>query len=115
MSYLTRLYYTIFRREDKTFGSVRSPKWRSVRKKYLKGHPECAVCGGTKKNEIHHIQPFYKRPDLELNLFNLINLCETKKDGVRCHQFFGHLGNYRSANPNVVEDAKIWAIKLKTR
>ena len=122
MTLISAFYYTIvkifnfiFRQEDRNFGAKRSPKWREVRKQFLEDNPYCAVCGGKKKNEIHHKELFNLRPDLELELTNLINLCERKKYGVNCHLFVGHLGNYRSANPNVVEDAEIWREKLQNK
>ena len=93
----------------------RSSKWPSVRKQHLEKFPTCAVCGGTKKIEVHHIQPFHKKPEFELDSNNLITLCESKsKGGLNCHLIFGHFSDYKNINPSVVEDAKIWNDKLKT-
>ena len=102
-------------RPDTSFGARRSKDWKRVRKEHLKLHPYCAVTGTKKKRQVHHIEPFHERPDLELDPTNLITLSGKKILGVKPHQFFGHLGNFRSANPNVVEDARIWNYKLKTR
>ena len=102
-------------RQDTSFGARRSKDWKRVRKEHLKLHPYCAVTGSKKKCIPHHIQPFHERPDLELDPTNLITLSGKKILGVKPHQFFGHLGNFRSANPNVVEDCKEWYNKLKTR
>jgi len=96
-------------------GERRSPKWKSIRKKHLINQPKCAACGGNKILEVHHIQPFNKNPELELDLNNLITLCESKKNGVCCHLLFGHLGNYRSININVVQDVKNWYNKITER
>jgi hypothetical protein len=93
----------------------RSSKWPNVRKKHLEKFPTCAVCSGTKKIEVHHIQPFNQKPELELNFNNLISLCEDKSYGVCCHLFVGHLGNYKNINPNVVNDSKVWNDKLKIK
>ena len=90
----------------------RSSKWGEVRGRYLKEHPSCAVCGHTKKLEVHHKLPFHLNPELELDVNNLITLCETKKHGIVCHLLIGHLGNYKTYNPEVETDAKIWNIKL---
>jgi len=93
---------------------ARSPQWAGVRKAWLKIHPACAACGTTSSLEVHHIQPFNVRPDLELNPHgdNLITLCET---GGNCHLFVGHLKNFKSFNSTVREDAKIVLKKIKSR
>ena len=93
----------------------RSPHWQTTRKKHLAENAVCSVCGGTSMLEVHHIEPFHLNPKLELDPSNFITLCEAKKDGVTCHLFFGHLGNYKSFNKNVTEDAKLWKEKLKER
>jgi len=70
------------------------------------------VCGGVKKIEVHHIIPFSQNPELELDPNNLITLCETKKYGINCHLLIGHCGNYRWSNPDVVQDANYWRLKI---
>lgn len=95
--------------------ATRSTKWRGVRAEYLKKHPKCFVCLGTKKVEVHHRRPFHVHPELELDLNNFITLCENKKDGINCHLAFGHLGNFKSVNVNVGDDSKIWRSKLLSR
>ena|SRR3990167_10635221 len=97
----------------KTFGAVRSPRWRAVRAKHLNMFPTCALCGGDKTIEVHHIKPFSSNPELELSLDNLITLCESGANGIVCHRAFGHLGNYKKNNPLVVADARLWNQKLK--
>lgn len=96
-------------------GMARSPHWPAVRQAHLLQQPVCAVCGGTLKLQVHHIRPFHLHPDLELEPSNLVTLCEANKGGLNCHLAFGHLSNFRSFNPDVIEDAKKWAIKLTTR
>jgi len=90
----------------------RSSKWPTVRKHHLKNNPNCALCEGTDKLEVHHIKPFYEHPELELEPSNLLTLCESYSYGICCHRTVGHLGNYKKINPNVVEDSKIWNNKL---
>lgn len=81
------------------WGSARrSPQWGKVRAMVLDG-AACAACGTAKGLEVHHIEPFHIRPDLELEPSNLIPLCE------RCHLVFGHLGCWRCHNPLVAMDA----------
>lgn len=100
-----------FYSEEKTLGGVRSSRWPTVRKNFL-GNKPCALCGGMDKREVHHKQSFKEHPELELLESNLIVLCESKKWGVTCHQFFGHLGDYKRINDNVEADVIIWHDKL---
>jgi hypothetical protein len=95
--------------------AARSGHWPTVRKQHLALHPVCEVCGGSEKLEVHHRRPFHLHPDLELDPANLVTLCESKKSGVNCHLWFGHLGNFRSFNVDVLLDAAIWLGKLKHR
>lgn len=97
--------------KQKLCGSARSPKWPEFRKNFLKGK-SCAVCGGVDMLELHHIKPFHLHPELELDPNNVLPLCESQKNGVTCHLFIGHLGNYKSINPDVIEDARLWSHKM---
>jgi 5-methylcytosine-specific restriction endonuclease McrA len=94
-------------------GSRRSSRWNELRAEFLKEHPTCAVCNGKTYLEVHHIIPFFKAPELELDPANLIVLCESKKKGINCHLFFGHHGNYKYANEDVRTDAAHWNTKLR--
>lgn len=104
--------------QDKIKGKVpsgvkRSDRWPEVRSEHLKMEPICQCCGGKNKLQVHHKKPFHLNPELELNPNNLITLCE---DGSHnCHILFGHLRNFKSYNPNVVEDVKTWVDKVKNR
>ena len=93
-------------------GHKRSSKWGKVRLEHLTKQPNCAVCGSLKKTEVHHIQPFHLKPELELDPGNLITLCESWNNGICCHLLVGHLGNYKKENPDVKKDAKQWSKKL---
>ncbi len=103
------------RLQGKLNGAKRSSKWPAVRKQHLGLNPACAVCGGTKKVEVHHKKPFHLHPELELEPTNLISLCEAKKNGINCHLFFGHLGNFKGVNPEVEGDAQLWAARLSSK
>ncbi len=92
-------------------GSKRSDHWPATRSIHLRKNPNCALCGGTKKIEVHHIRPFHLDPSLELDPNNLITLCEAGDGGINCHLAFGHLGNFKQENPNVVVDAANYAAK----
>lgn len=96
-------------------GLCRSGRWPTVRSWHLQEKPTCAVCGGLKKVEVHHIHPFHLHPELELEPDNLITLCEHDDDGVNCHLFFGHLGNFKSFNTDVEQDAAAWRQKIAAR
>lgn len=94
---------------------ARSSKWPGVRINFLKLNPTCAVCGGTKTLEVHHIRPFHIHPELELVPTNLIALCESGKYGINCHLLVGHLGNYKSINTDMLSDTLVWRAKLLNR
>ena len=89
---------------------TRSKHWYRTRKNYLKLFPTCAVCGRKKFLSVHHIKDFSTYPELELDVNNLITLCMKK-----CHLLFGHLNYWKSINPDVEKDAKIWKEKIKKR
>ena len=95
--------------------AARSPHWPKVREEHLKLHPVCEVCGGSEKLEVHHRFPFHLDPALELDLKNLITLCESGRNGLNCHLSVGHLGNFKSYNKDVEQDAKTWNRKIKNR
>lgn len=85
----------------------RSPKWAAKRRAHLQLNPACALCGCVirKRLNVHHIEPFHLRPDLELVDENLLTLCE-KSDaplvrGLNCHEWVGHSGNWSAINPRV--------------
>lgn len=101
MNFLKRIFGL-----DRNFGSKRSPKWRKVRREHLKKHPRCAISGKKKGREVHHVQPFYLRPDLELDPTNLITLNK------KYHLIFGHLGNYKRVNYQLRRDIKIWRQRI---
>jgi len=93
----------------------RSSHWPKARKEHLAKNPTCAVCGGDKKLEVHHIHAFHTHPDLELDPTNLITLCEENKNGLNCHLVFGHLGNFKAINESVVDDSEEWNNKILNR
>ncbi len=95
-------------------GVPRSPLWRKVRDAYLLINPTCAVCGHTRDLNVHHIQPYHLLPSLELDRTNLITLGENCPTGNH-HLLFGHLGDWKCYNPNVVYDTQLWLCKIKSR
>ena len=87
----------------------RSPEWSEVREKHLEKEPVCAVCGSKKSLQVHHVLPFHKYPQLELDKGNLMTLCGPQSHN---HHFqIGHAGNYQGWNPHAREDARL----LKSR
>lgn len=95
----------------KEHGLERSSKWPRVRAEFMLTNKTCAVCNRMTYLQVHHVLPFHlciliaKRPELELDPRNLITLCEPPGPE-SCHDRVGHLGDYRSFNPNVREDAQ---------
>jgi 5-methylcytosine-specific restriction protein A len=49
--------------------------WVRLRRRHLKSHPACAVCGSTEGVDVDHRIPFAERPDLRLDWRNLQTLC----------------------------------------
>ena len=92
------------------WGAARSPKWSAVRRAFVRANPHCAACGTTKELEVHHVIPFHRNRDLELEPANLLTLC-----GDTCHLAFGHLFDWSSHNPSVREDANAWLAKVRSR
>lgn len=82
----------------------RSSHWEVKRLEHIAKWPFCAVCGFTMHLNVHHIEPFHVRPDLELVDINLLTLGEDCPTGNH-HFLFGHFLNWKKANPNVAADA----------
>ena|ERR1044071_5590438 len=103
------------RRQDtgSTPTARRSGKWPEVRKAHLRGHPECAACGGRELLEVHHVRPFHLFPELELSEDNLVTLCEGKAHN--CHLIFGHSLSWECWNPDVRHDAAAFRGRVATR
>ena len=82
--------------DHKTYEGQRSSKWPEVRAEFVKKHPVCEACGTADELNVHHIEPFHLKPELELVPKNLITLC--RKD----HYFIGHDpdGPWKPAKPN---------------
>lgn len=89
------------------FGQRRDPRWKSVRAEHLEGQPLCQACGRGKDVEVHHIVPFSKAPELELEPSNLITLCASP-----CHLVHGHFMSWRRWNPTVIRDCERYRMKL---
>jgi len=92
-------------------GAKRSSRWDTVRDAFIREHPCCAFCGGTKKLQVHHIIPFEFGGD-ELDPDNLITLCRGTFD---CHLLVGHLGDFASMNPLVRSDCEQWSFRFRAR
>jgi 5-methylcytosine-specific restriction protein A len=89
---------------DILFGLPRSPEWPAARAAHLAVHPTCAACGRADHLQVHHVEPFHSRPELELVEANLVTLCEYPT--APCHWLFGHCGvSWRAWNPLAREHA----------
>lgn len=93
----------------------RASDWGTIRRHHLLLNPVCILCGGKEKLEVHHILPFHLHPDEEKNPANLATLCESMSNGVNCHLWMGHLGNFKSFNPQVLKDALEWSQRIRMR
>ena len=92
-------------------GEPRSSQWPKVRDAHLKIDPVCNVCGGKEDLNVHHITPFHIDKSKELDPTNLITLCNARN----CHFTFGHLFNWQTSNPSVVQDAQLFKKKVEER
>ena len=99
-----------FSTEHPVFGSIyttvtgRSSKWSTIRSNWIEVNPFCVSCEAITNLSVHHIEPFHLNPQKELDLTNLITLCETPSRN--CHLIVGHGGNWKTWNPDVRSDAK---------
>jgi 5-methylcytosine-specific restriction protein A len=91
---------------------TRSRGWSRVRREHLRWHPRCAVCGRESGLEVHHIKDVSNNPELELEPGNLVTLCS---GSTKCHFVFGHLGSWKSINPDVMTDAAVYCMKMRNR
>lgn len=72
--------------------------WQKCRRLFLERVGRRCVCCDSKKHiEVHHKLPRHIRPDLTVNMTNLIALCK------RCHFAIGHLNSYFTYNEAVAE------------
>lgn len=95
----------------RTIGRGRSSHWPAVEKAFRKLHPQCVACvvRSVAHVQIHHRFPFHYcvalgRPDLELDMRNLITLCE-HAGGPEHHLLLGHLADFQSSDLEVAEAA----------
>jgi 5-methylcytosine-specific restriction enzyme A len=88
---------------------ARSSGWGKVEKEKLILNPSCQACSSKKKLNAHHIRPFHLFPKDELLLSNLITLCR------RCHEFLGHLDDWKSYNECCTHDAMVMLAQIKGR
>ena len=77
----------------------RSNHWPTIRRHHLAREPRCQWCGGKSTLEVHHMVPFHIDHTKELDDANLITLCE--RAGRECHLVHGHLGNWKTFNPDI--------------
>jgi hypothetical protein len=93
----------------------RSPRWHIIRRRWLILHPLCAACGQGDHLEVHHVQPFYLFPELELDEGNLLTLCSKGPGGMDCHLVIGHSGDWKAYNKDSVADASRFLEMLTKR
>lgn len=91
---------------DYATGIPRSGEWPTLRKKVLELQPWCSVCRSTTNVQVHHMLPFHLDPTKELDTNNLIPLCEGTAGHLgqmNCHFCWGHYGNWKNYDHDVVE------------
>ena len=97
-------------KREKAKEKERSPKWRATRKRFLAKNPECAACGARRGLQVHHVEPFHLNPGRELDVTNLITLCEYV-GGLECHELLGHGDHWKCYVP----DVRVLAAELRER
>ena len=95
---LQRLYLNLKAPDGASFNG----SWQRCRRAFLKQvGKKCVCCNSKKKIEVHHILPRHIRPDLALDVRNLIALCGGGNAG--CHLRLGHLGSYFNYNETIAK------------
>ena len=88
----------------------RSSRWPKIREEHLKRHPACAACGSVELLNVHHLQPFHQRPELELAPENLLTACRRHHFYV-CHDPDGPWApgrpDWSAANPKAREHCEL--------
>ena len=70
--------------------------WQRCKKEFYKKVPKvCVMCNNKKSVELHHKLPRHIRPDLAVDMTNLIALCKS------CHLRSGHGGSYFKYNETI--------------
>ena len=85
----------------------RSSQWGKLSKQFLKANPYC-FCG-EKATTTHHVIPFSVDRTRELDVQNLLAVCE------HCHIRFAHLGSFRSYEKDIKTIATDWELRRKNR
>jgi len=81
----------------------RSREWSKVRESHIAENSFCEICNGDEFLEVHHILDVSNFPEYELHPNNLITLCGIRSKN-KCHFKYGHMGNYRKTNYNLIND-----------
>ena len=82
----------------------RSSRWPALERRTKKSVGACEACGSKKGLQLHHVQPYHLRPDLELEPSNLMVFCMAVL-GWECHLYLAHAGSFRGYNASIRVDA----------
>ena len=110
---LVGIFKNLWRRlfDPGSLGAARSSGWNVFRRIHIKDY--CELCeikvGLLKPLELHHIERFTDKPELELDPDNVITVCRP------CHLRFAHLGSFQSYCLEIKELAEEWQERRKTR
>jgi hypothetical protein len=96
------------------FGMERSGRWKAVRDRFLSENEFCAACGCREKKflNVHHIYPAHLFPERELDVSNLMTLCE--KPARSCH-LWAHAYSWRAYNQHAKVDAALLFQRVRER
>ena len=96
-------------------GSKRNSGWHKASEAYIREVGQCEFCGAKLGEEgveleVHHVEPFHVRPDLEMEKSNWAVLCRKPHD---CHRLVGHFRNFSLWNPLLRPFLEIWKFVLR--
>lgn len=112
LAYLSQLVgWTTYALHDPQCIRGRSPKWASLRKRYLKEHPLCVVSGSHCRDvddmEVHHFKPYWDHPELELEWTNLRTVRRPY------HFLVAHFCDWNTCNPDFDSHAQEWLDRVR--
>lgn len=107
IGFFSRLVRSFSRPQD-VGQTPRGSGWKKARDAHIKTHPNCAACGRTKNQEVHHVKSFSEHPELELDPENMRTLCADP-----CHIVWGHLMNFSLINPDIDEHCSMYREAIK--
>lgn len=87
-------------------GKPRSPQWPKVEAEHKRKENSCRCCGTRNNLQVHHIKPYHKFPELELEDSNLMTVCQN------CHFVICHENNWGNWVVDVEDQVQIHRVRV---